>query len=312
MLEVALLGTGGGMPMPERNLSALLMNYRGRKILVDCGEGTQVSMRMLGWGFKTLDLICITHAHGDHIVGLPGLLSTIGNSGRTEVLTIIGPEGITEVINGLRVIAPFLPYEINIIENPSAKLKFGIKDTGMSLDAESEEIEIGVLAVEHSAPCLSYSFYVRRRPKFDINKAARNNVPKVLWNKLQKIGAVEFEGKRYAPLMVLGEERKGIKICLVTDTRPTKELPGFIHGSDLLVCEGTYGAEEDLEKAIKNKHMIFREAAELARNGKVKELLLTHFSPVMREPQQFIDNAKAVFANTSIGQDRLIRTLNFE
>ena len=110
MVDLCLLGCGGGMPMPFRNLSALLINFKGRKILIDCGEGTQVSMRIIGWGFKSVDVICITHCHGDHIVGLPGLLATIGNSGRTAPLTIIGPEGIDKVVDSLRVIARYLPY----------------------------------------------------------------------------------------------------------------------------------------------------------------------------------------------------------
>lgn len=115
MVDICLLGCGGGMPMPFRSLSSTILNFKGRKILIDCGEGTQVSMKIAGTGFKDIDLICITHCHGDHIVGLPGLLATIGNSGRIQPLTIIGPSGITEVVNGLRVIAKYLPYEINII-----------------------------------------------------------------------------------------------------------------------------------------------------------------------------------------------------
>jgi ribonuclease Z len=158
ILDVALLGCGGGMPMPERYLSALLLNYRGRKILIDCGEGTQVSMRLLGWGFKTIDIICITHGHGDHIVGLPGLLATIGNSGRTEPLTIIGPEGIVEIVNGLRVIAPYLPYEINIIENPLETIYVSIRNEGMRIDCEAAEVEINFLIVDHYAQCLINSF----------------------------------------------------------------------------------------------------------------------------------------------------------
>ena len=105
MGDLCLLGCGGNMPMPYRNLSATLLNFKGRKILIDCGEGTQVSMRMIGWGVKSIDVICITHCHGDHIIGLTGLLSTIANSGREKPLTIIGPEGITEVVKGLTVIA---------------------------------------------------------------------------------------------------------------------------------------------------------------------------------------------------------------
>jgi len=312
MLEVALLGCGGGMPMPERYLSSLLLSYRGRKILVDCGEGTQVSIRLLGWGFKTIDMICITHGHGDHIVGLPGLLSTIGNSGRTEPLIIVGPAGIEEIIKGLRVIAPYLPYEINMIENPSETISIGLETEGLILRDKADEIEISTLKVEHSAPCLSYSFYVRRKAKFDPEKAVRNAVPKIIWNKLQKTGTTEHEGILYTPDMVLGDERPGIKVSLVTDSRPIDAIPEFIKRSDLFICEGTYGDDEDLVKAVKNKHMTFREAAELARAGAVKELLLTHFSPVMQDPEMYLGNAKAVFENTAIGWDRMVKSINFE
>ena len=141
MVDLCLLGCGGGMPMPFRNLSATLLNFKGRKILIDCGEGTQVSMRMVGWGFKSLDVICITHCHGDHIVGLPGLLATIGNSGRTEPLTIIGPEGIKEVVDGLRVIAKYLPYEVNILENPR-EVNFNINKEKIQLVENEGQIKI--------------------------------------------------------------------------------------------------------------------------------------------------------------------------
>ena len=185
MIDLLLLGCGGGMPMPNRFLSAVLLSYKGRKILVDCGEGTQVSMRMANAGFKSIDIICITHIHGDHIVGLPGLLGTIGNSGRTEPLTIIGPEGITDTVNKLRVIANWLPYEINIIENP--KEIYNINNEYIK-----EEIKISTLELEHSSPCIGYSFYFARQPEFDVEKAMKNNVPKTLWNKLQKKITVLF------------------------------------------------------------------------------------------------------------------------
>lgn len=299
MVDISLLGCGGGMPVPNRFLSATLINYMGRKILIDSGEGTQVSMKILGTGFKAIDIICITHGHGDHIVGLPGLLATIGNSGRVDPLTIIGPVGIEEIIKGLRVIVPYLPYEIKIIENP--------RDTITLI----ENISISTLELDHSAPCLGYSFYIKRKPRFDLEAAMTNNVPKILWNKLQKGENIIHEGREYEPNMVLGKERRGIKFSLITDTRPMDEITDFIKESDLFICEGTYGEDRDIEKAIKNKHMTFSEAAELARKGKVKELLLTHFSPAMNNPQEFIENARRIFENTILGEDRITKTLAF-
>ena len=305
MIDFLMLGTGGGMPMPTRFLSAGLISYKGRKILIDCGEGTQVSMRISNCGFKTIDVICITHAHGDHIVGLSGLLGTIGNSGRTEQLTIIGPEGITRVVEGLRTIAEYLPYEVNIIENPKDVI---VLNNGFI----NGEIEIKTCRLDHSAPCLGYSFYIKRSPKFNIESAIKNNVPKLLWSRLQKKeDKIEYEGKTYYKEMILGEERKGIKISYMGDTRPIESIVEFIDNSDLFVCEGTYGDDADITKAEKNKHMTFREAGILARRGNVKKLLLTHFGTAMADPQLFIQNALEEFENAEAAYDRYELNLKF-
>lgn len=306
MIDLLLLGCGGGMPMPNRFLSSILINYKGRKILIDCGEGTQVSMRMSNTGFKSIDVICITHIHGDHIVGLPGLLGTIGNSGRVEPLTIIGPEGITEAVNGLRRIANWLPYEIHIIEDPE-------NDFDIENEYINKEIKISTLKLDHSAPCLGYSLYFKRGPKFNMEKALINEVPKILWSKLQKNeNKIFLEGKEYTKEMVMGEERKGVKISITTDTRPIPEIDKFIKDSDYFICEGTYGDDSDLPKAMKNKHMTFKEAATLANDGDVKKLLLTHFSTAMNDPKLYESNAKEIFQNTIIGYDRYNTTLKFE
>ena len=311
MVDLCLLGCGGGMPMPFRNLSATLLSFKGRKILIDCGEGTQVSMRMVGWGFKSIDVICITHCHGDHIIGLPGLLSTIGNSGRIEPLTIIGPKGINEVVNGLMVITKYLPYEINIIEN-SREVNLSIDNDSIEV-VEDGEIKIQTLELEHSIECLAYSFYFKRQRKFSLEKAIENNVPKVLWSKLQRgyEEVILYEGKEYIKEMVLGEKRRGIKISLITDSRPLDTMINFIEKSDLFICEGTYGSNDDIDKAIKNKHMTFKEAATLARDSSCKELLLTHFTPAMLEPKIYECNAKDIFKDTIIGEDRLIKNISF-
>lgn len=305
MVEITLLGCGGSMPVPNRFLSSLLINYRGRKILIDCGEGTQVSMKIANCGFKTIDYICITHLHGDHIIGLPGILSTIGNCGRTEMLTIIGPKGIKEVIYAFRLIVRELPYDVNIIENPK-------EDILASNNYINKDIIISTLEVDHSTSCIAYSFYIKRKAKFDIEKAMKNNVPKVLWSKLQNGREIKLDGKIYTKDMVLGQPRKGIKLSFVTDTRPIKEIVDFVDNSDLLVCEGMYGDDGDLERAIKNKHMTFRESATIAKQSNVEAMVLTHFSPIIKDPNMYIENAMEVFENTIIGTDRLKLDLLFK
>lgn len=303
MIDLILLGYGGNMPMPNRSLSSLFINYQGRKILVDCGEGTQVSMRMKNCGFKNIDLICITHLHGDHTIGIIGLLSTIGNSSRIEDLTIIGPVGIIETMNAIRVLVEYLPYNINVIEYSNGSFSL--------INNHLKDLEISTLDLDHSTECLGYSFYFKRKAKFNVEKAMANNVPKILWEKLQKGKCIEFEGKNYTPNLVLGDDRKGIKISFITDTRPLPSIPDFIRDSDLFICEAMYGDDMDISKAIKNKHMTFRESANLARLGNVKQLLLTHFSPALENPFIFKENATSVFENTIIGEDRLELHLKF-
>ncbi|MFA5576652.1 MAG: ribonuclease Z [Tissierellaceae bacterium] len=316
MIDVTLLGTGGGMPMTNRYLSSAMISFKGRKILLDSGEGTQVAMRKFKTGFKNIDVICISHFHGDHIFGLPGLLSTMGNSGRTEPITIIGPSGLKEIVNGLLLSISYLPYDINIVQVKEETMGLKISDNILKLeqgkvDYSNSDMVLRSLELNHSSLCLGYSFYINRMPKFLVEKAQLNQVPKEIWKRLQYGEITSYNEKTYYPQMVLGEERKGIKISFVTDTRPTEEIVDFIDESDLFICEGTYGDDEDLEKAVKNKHMTFSEAAKLAYEARVGELLLTHFSPAMEEPRAFSHYARKIFKNTTIGYDGLVRKLTF-
>ena len=305
MIDLVLLGCGGNVPIPNRNLSSLFINYKGKKILIDCGEGTQVSMRMKNCGFKDVDLILITHLHGDHIIGLIGLLSTMGNSGKVDDLTIVGPRGIIEAIKAIKVLVEYLPYNLNIIENP-------LETFSLENHPVFKDLQISTLELDHSTEFLGYSLYFKRTPKFNIEKAKANNVPQNLWSKLQKIDSIFYDKKKYTSDMVLGDDRKGVKLSFITDTRFLLTIPDFIRHSDLFVCEGMYGDDMDISKAVKNKHMTFNEAASLASLGEVKQLLLTHFSPSLENPHDYLKNATRIFPNTIIGEDRLSLSLNYE
>jgi len=302
MVEVCLLGSGGMMPLPNRWLTALLYRYNGKMVLVDCGEGTQIPVKLAGWGFKNIEVICITHYHADHIAGLPGMLLAIGNSGRREPLTILGPPMLNDVVQGLTIIARELPFEMKLIE-----LSGEIPTTN-----SVGEILIHSIPVEHTMPCLSYSIEIKRAGKFHVEMAKKYNIPIQFWSRLQKGEIIQHKNQTYFPAMVLGEPRKGIKVSYCTDTRPIEALVDFVRESDLLICEGMYGEEEKLEKAIEKKHMIFSEAATIAQKGCVKELWLTHYSPALENPEKFYDNAKSIFANTVLGEDLLRKTIYFE
>lgn len=301
MLDICLLGTGGSMPIPKRWLTSLLVRYKGKMILIDCGEGNQITLKMLGWGFKNIDVICLTHYHADHVAGLPGLLLTIGNSDRTEPLTIIGPPGIRKIIEGIMVIAPEIPYELNIREMSFSEIS----------DISFGDMHISSLPVDHTIPCLSYSISIDRKRKFSAERAKEQKIPVSLWSRLQNGEEVVFENKTYTPNMVLGEERRGLKLCYATDTRPTSSLLDFIKTSDLFVCEGMYGDDVFLEKALKNKHMLFSEAATLSKNANVAELWLTHYSPSLDNPNEYIQNTQDIFKNTVAGSDLMTKQLHF-
>lgn len=301
MLDICLLGTGGMLPLPERYLTAMIARYNGRKLLIDCGEGTQVTMKILGWGYKTLDVLCITHYHGDHVTGIPGLLLTLGNAGRTEPLTIIGPPGLKRVIEGLTIVCRDIAFPLELIELP-------FEETVLTVG----EFHIGVLPVAHKVPCFAYTIEAKRNPKFVVEKAQANEVPQKYWKMLQNGQTVQGEERIYTPDLVLGESRKGIKVAYCTDCRPNQEIPRFIENADLFICEGMYFEDEYLDQVKKYKHMLSSEAAKLAKKGNVQELWLTHFSPAIPSSKIDVSSIKSIFENTIAGYDRIVKTIGFE
>ncbi|MBV9545928.1 MAG: ribonuclease Z [Chloroflexi bacterium] len=295
MLDVALVGTGGMMPMPNRWLSSVLLRYGRHLVLFDCGEGTQISLRMLRWGLKDIDLILISHLHGDHVGGLPGLLLTQGNSGRTEPLEIVGPPGLARTVEGLRVVAPRLPFQVHIRELHGGDC------------FELDGLVGTCVEAQHHVPCLAYRLEVQRARRFLPARARELGVPLEAWKRLQhgeSVGDIK-------PDDVLGAPRRGVAVGLVTDTRPTSDIAELVKEVDLLVCEAMYGSDDDQPRAVERGHMTFREAATLANQAAAKMLMLTHFSPSIANPEVYAPNALEVFPNTIVGRDRLTLSVRF-
>lgn len=301
MLDVCLLGTGGMMPLPYRRLTSLMTRYNGSNLLIDCGEGTQVAVKDKGWSFKPIDVICFTHYHADHISGLPGLLLTMGNTDRTEPLTMIGPKGLERVVNSLRVIAPELPFPIQFIELTEAEQIIEIAG-----------YKIHAFRVNHNILCYGYSLMIDRAGRFSVERAKEQEIPQKYWSRLQK-GEIIQEGEIcYTPDMVLGPPRKGIKVTYCTDTRPVNVIAQAAEGADLFICEGMYAEPEKLEKAKQYKHMTFYEAAQLAKKAKPEQLWLTHFSPSLVKAERYMDEVRKIFSPSYLGKDGKSIELDFK
>lgn len=298
MIDVCILGTCGMMPMPGRWLSCALVRCGPHLILLDCGEGTQVPWKSLGWGFRQLGAICLTHMHADHVAGLPGVLFMVAHAGRTEPLEIYGPPGTTYVIEGLRRIAADLPFPIHIHE-----LQGG---TQFLLPGN---LQASCCSAAHGMPCLAYRMELTRQPVFLPERATALGLPVHLWSKLQHGATVEYNGQTFGPAHVLGEPRRGLALAMITDTRPTEQLSAFAHDVDLLICESMYDNPADLPQALANAHMLSEEAAGIAHKAEARQLVLTHFSPKITDTREAEKAARRIFPNTRAARDGMVITL---
>lgn len=303
MIDLALLGTGGTLPLPDRFLSSVLVRCGGQLILIDCGEGTQVSLRKLGWGLKDIGTILLTHFHADHVAGMPGLLLTIGNSGRTreEPLVIAGPRGVQRVVDSLRVIAPHLPFPVRYRELTGEPADF----LGVG------PMRLTACPADHDIACLAFRLSLSRAPAFQPERARALGLPVTRWKLLQRGEPVEHDGRVVRPEEVLGPPRPGLSFGFVTDTRPTRTLVEFFTDVDMLICEATYGDPADRTKAIENKHMTFAEAGAFGAAARARAMWLTHFSPAVPNPDYFRREAELAYPNVVIGREHLSATLSY-
>ncbi len=305
MLDVCLLGTGGMMPMPNRWLTSLMLRCGGSNILIDCGEGTQIAMKEAGISPRPIDIMCFTHMHADHISGLPGMLLAMANAERTEPVVMIGPKGLFNVTRSLRCIAPELPFELRFIE----------------LDQNTEEYRLGeyilsCFKVSHNISCYGYSVTVPRKGRFNVDEAKRQGIDVKYWNALQHGETVRDEetGRLFEPSMVMGKDRRGIKVTYTTDTRPCDNIVRAASGADLFICEGMYGEPGMEEKARAYRHMTMQESASMAARAEVppRELWFTHYSPSMLRPKQYIEDIRKIFPNAVCGRDGMHKELMFD
>ena len=301
MLEICTLGTGGTLPIPERALSSLYVRVNGQSLLIDCGEGTQVGIRRLGWGFRCLDGLLLTHYHGDHCTGLAGLLLSLEKAGRDQPFHIWGPRGLKRVVEGLCVVVPPLSFAVLLHELPT--------EGG---EAELIGLKIRAFPVDHGGiPCFGYRLTLERQAAFDPEKAKALNIPVQDWKRLQQGETVHLGLKKIRPGQVLGEPRRGISLVFSTDTRPCETLEANSRDADLLILEGMYGDEEKMPQALKNHHMIFSEAAGIARRAEAGALLLTHVSTSLEDPEAYLPEARAVFEKTWAAKDGETVTMRY-
>ncbi len=307
MIDVTLLGTSALLPLPDRALTAALLTAGGRGVLFDCGEGTQTAARKAGVSLFSTDLIALTHYHGDHIFGLPGLLQTLFSMGRTAPLYLTGPKGLEAALEPILRLAGELSFEARLLPLPPEGLR--LRDLGPGWP---DRAVLTAFPTRHRVASQGYVFSLGRAGRFRPERASALGVPKPLWGRLQKGETVVFDGVTVEPEQVLGEARRGLKVVFTGDTAPCETLTEAARGADLMLSEATYAEDADEEKALSRGHMTFSLAAKTAAEAKVKRLWLTHFSQAVEQPDARLSTAAAVFPGAVCGYDGLSARLRFE
>lgn len=295
MLEVTLLGCGATMPLPDRALAVCAVKYQGHIALLDCGEGTQAAARRAGVSLVRIDMICLTHYHGDHIFGLPGLLQTMASQGRTELVRLLGPKtGYADTIELLLTLAGPLP--------------FAVERCPVDMDGESfplwENMTVKAFPLNHRVPCVGYRFSLPRAGRFQPEKARALGVPCCQWGMLQKGEPVKIDsGEIVYPQQVIGAARTGLTVVYALDTAPCAALTENAEKADLLICDATYGEDTQEDKAELYGHSTFSQDGKLAAQAGVKRLWLTHFGGALTDPHQDLYRAQQYYPGAEAGFD---------
>ena len=294
-LHVIFLGTGGSVPTSSRGLPAVLIVRKGEQIMFDCGEGVQRQMIKAKTGFHRKMKVFITHMHGDHVLGLPGLLQTMALLDRERKLDVYGPPGIKRFLEDIRETVQFvLTFPMEIHE---------IHEAGVV--CEEQEYAVQAVWANHAIPSLAYALVEKPRPgKFHPEKAKVLGVPEgPLWSKLQHGHKAKLQdGRVVKPEDVTGPLRLGRKIVYTGDTRPFKGFVKFAAGADLLIHDATLD-DELAERAEEDGHSTPDQAAKHAKKAKVKQLILTHISARYDDTSILLEQAQKIFKNTQVAED---------
>jgi ribonuclease Z len=293
-LRIIFLGTGGSWPTVKRNVSSLALKRDSEILLFDCGEGTQRQFQQSNLSYMQVSKIFISHFHGDHFLGLPGLIQTMQLNDRDKPLHIYGPKGMEDLTHHLLTLGYFRPsYEIIAHEITNGD------------EIEFEEYSIHVLKVKHNVPAFSYCLEEHQRPgKFNKPKALELGVPEgPLFSKLQGGQAITLaNGKKITPDMILGPFRSGRKIVISGDTMPCEEMVAFSKNADILVHEATFDSElEDIAKEY--GHTTAAQAAEIAKKADVEKLFLVHISPRYLDYRVIENDARKIFVQSFVPKD---------
>ncbi len=307
MVSVTMLGTAATMPRPDRALAAATICCEGRSILLDCGEGTQTAARKAHISLMKTDLIALTHYHGDHIFGLPGLLQTFSCLGRTSPLFLTGPEGLEDAVSPILRLSGELSFPVKLLSLPEKGICMHDLCSYWSTDAFLFPVQ-----TLHRVPSSGYCFSLRRPGKFNVEAAEKLGVPLPFRNILQKGTSVTLDdGRIITSDMVLGRERPGLRVVFTGDTAPTANLISAAANADLLICEATYGDDCYADQAGRYGHCTFSQAAAIAAESGAKRLWLTHFSQIMENPEDYLPNASSVYPDAVCGYDGMSILLTF-